>query len=462
MAIARLKRAFRAGLGERGGIIHSLGILVGGTAFAQALAVLALPLLTRLYSPAEFSVLAVFAAVLGILSVVACLRFEIAVPIPEDERDAVNLFALALGFGLAVSAFVGLVVLAIGDQLISWLGIQVLAPYLWMIPFGMAIASAYAGTQYWSTRKKKFSRIAKTRMLQALGGVTVQAGAGIAGLGSVGLLIGHMITCGAGFIGLARDAMKHDRQLLRAVNLTRMRHLFHEYSRFPKYSTLEAFANTAGIQVPLILIAGMALGPEAGFLALAMRVMGAPMGLVGGSLAQIYLSQAPEELRAGTLGQFTTRILTGLLKTGVGPLLFMGVVAVPMAEVVFGSDWARVGELIAWMTPWFIFQFLASPVSMAMHVTGRQGQILSLTIFGLVLRVGAVWLASNVNREMLAEAYAVAGGVFYLVCASVFYRSAKVELSSILYSLRQTLIPIMTWSALGAAISVLTRIVFEI
>ena len=65
-----------------------MGVLVGGTAFAQAIAVLALPLLTRLYTPDDFSVLAVYAALLGIISVVACLRLEIAIPMPNiPEMD---------------------------------------------------------------------------------------------------------------------------------------------------------------------------------------------------------------------------------------------------------------------------------------------------------------------------------------------------------------------------------------
>ena len=77
---------------------RGVGVLVGGTAFAQAIAVLALPLLTRLYTPDDFSVLAVYAAVLGISSVVACLRLEIAIPMPEDEGTAINLMLLGLIF----------------------------------------------------------------------------------------------------------------------------------------------------------------------------------------------------------------------------------------------------------------------------------------------------------------------------------------------------------------------------
>lgn len=431
MSLTRFKQLVQSRIGERGGLVHSVGTLVGGTAFAQALTILALPLLTRLYTPDEFSVLAVYTSVLGILSVVACLRLEIAIPLPEHDEDAVNLLALALGFGLMLSGMVAVVVLLFGTQLAAWLRFPAFAPYLWMVPLGMAVASAYAGTQYWSTRKKKFTPIARTRMLQALGGLGLQTGAGAAGVGPFGLLLGHMVSSGAGFIGLARDALRHDRKLLSAISLPNMRRMLGEYSRFPKYSTWEAFANTAGVQVPVIMIAALALGPEAGFVMLATRIIAAPMSLIGGSLAQVYLAHASDELRAGRLGDFTAKILGGLLKTGVGPLLFIGIVAGPASSIIFGQEWSRVGELIAWMTPWFILQFLSSPVSMVMHVKQHQRLMMSMQTIGLILRVTAVWAAYAIHADITSEVYAVSGAVFYLLATIVYYTVADIRWKSL-------------------------------
>ena len=81
---------------RQNGFVRSAGILVGGTAGAQALTVLALPLLTRIYSPEEFSLLAIYVAMLTMLSVVACLRLEIAIPLPDNDNEAANLLGLAL------------------------------------------------------------------------------------------------------------------------------------------------------------------------------------------------------------------------------------------------------------------------------------------------------------------------------------------------------------------------------
>lgn len=457
MPLRSALQAIRARLGVRQGFVHSVGTLAGGTAFAQGFAVLLLPLLTRLYTPAEFNILAVYASLLAILAVVACLRLEVAIPLPARDEVAASLLALALisstGFALVVALAVACFPVWIADRL----GVPAFKPYLWMLPLGVWIASSYAAVQYWSTRKKKFLRIARTRMVQALGGVGTQAGVGMLAAGPFGLLLGHMISGGAGLLGLARVAWREDRAALRSVTRASMSGALREYSRFPKYSALEALANTAGSQLPVVIIAALAIGPEAGYMMLATKVMAAPMMLIGGAIAQVYLSHAPEEFRKGTLDSFTLRVLGGLAKTGVGPLLFAGIVAPPVFEVIFGSEWRRAGDFVSWMTPWFVLQFLSSPVSMVMHVTNHQRTMLGVTVSGLLIRLSAMWLAYAFAKAEFAELYACSGAVFYLLCCVVFYRSAGVGLKSWLKVLLHAAIPITSWLAMGGVVRMIAE-----
>jgi len=65
--------------------VRSVSVLVGGTAGAQILLVLAAPLLTRLYTPEDFGLLAVYASLLALIGVISSLRYELAIPLPEDD-----------------------------------------------------------------------------------------------------------------------------------------------------------------------------------------------------------------------------------------------------------------------------------------------------------------------------------------------------------------------------------------
>jgi len=396
-----------------GSFARNVGVLTGGTAFAQGLAVLALPLLTRLYSPEDFSLLAVYVAIIGIATVVSCLRYNIAIPLPEDDSDGMALLAVALIATIVISGLIAVPVLLAPTQTAALLGQPELAPYLWMVPLGVFFASAYSALQYWTSRQKRFGLVTRTRITRAVGGIGTQAVIGVAAPSPFGLLFGHMLYGGLGVIRLARDLWRQNRSVLSQLSGAHIYGQSAAYRRFPVWSVPEALFNTAGVQVPVILIAAMAAGPEAGYLMLAMRVMGLPMGLVGSSVAQVFLAEAPARLRDGTLAAFTRSTMWTLFRTGAPPLVAVGALSPLLFPLIFGAEWARAGWLVAWMTPWFVLQFVASPVSMVLHVTGRVVRAMVLQAFGLILRVGAVVMAFYLAPEWIVAAYILTGVAFY-------------------------------------------------
>ncbi|WP_303755785.1 lipopolysaccharide biosynthesis protein, partial [Acinetobacter baumannii] len=154
-------------------------------------------------------------------------------------------------------------------------------------------------------------------------------------------------------------------------------------------STLEALANTSAIQLPLIIIASLMIGPEVGYLMLAMKIMTLPMGLLGSTISQVYYAQAAEKKQQGSLKEYTIDILIQLQRISclipIGSLILYFLI-----PFLLGSKWYRTGEIILWMAPWFVLQFIASPISMGMHLQGKQKQMLILAVSGLLLRIGAI------------------------------------------------------------------------
>lgn len=416
--------------------LRGVSVLMGGTAAAQAILLLALPFLTRLYSPHDFGVLAVYVSAVSILSVAACLRLEIAVPLPSDEKEAASLLVMALAASALVGALIAVGVLLAPTTFDELLARGKLGGYLWLLPVGVWLSSTYSALQYWSTRQRRFSDIAKTRFTQSIGGTGVQAGLGWLGFAPFGLLLGHAVIGGAGVIGLAVRALKQERSSFRGVRLSTIASALQNYRRFPLYSTWDSLANTSGLQLPVIMIAAIAVGPEAGLLMLAMRTMQAPMALVGTSVGQVFLSEAPERARQKQLADYSAKIIASMARIGAGPLVFAGFAAPVLFIYIFGPEWSGAGSMVSWMVPWFILQFVASPVSMVMHVLQLQGEMLVLTLFGLVCRVGGVALAAMYIPERLIEAFAISSAVFYFVLLVVIVRRVECRSSQILSVLR--------------------------
>jgi len=94
--------------------------LVGGTAFAQVLSILASPIITRMYGPEAYGLSALFTSIAGIIATIACLRYELAVMLPEKDEDAANLLALSLILATLISAVTAFVFWLRGEKLLGF------------------------------------------------------------------------------------------------------------------------------------------------------------------------------------------------------------------------------------------------------------------------------------------------------------------------------------------------------
>ena len=417
----KIKNKFQS----QGGFFKSVSVLVGGTAFAQALSVLVLPVITRLYSPENFALFAVYSSILGILAVATCLRFEIAIPIPEKDKDALSLFILAILSNIAFTSILVLVIFLFQVQILDLIQQPKLKPFIWLIPIGVFLAGLYNSLQYWTTRNKQFSTIAKTRITQSITSSTAQIGGGYYGFGAIGLIVGQIINFSAGIVRLSINFWKQSKFLFDQISIARLKENLKKYDKFPKYSTFEALAHIMAIELPVVIIAAVAIGPEAGYLVLAMKVMSIPITLIGGAIAQVYLSHASEYYNKGEIRAYTLKIIKKIALLTIIPLVLIGVMAPFVFPIVFGNEWSRAGYMITWMIQWFTMQILSSPVSMSLHVTGNQKTALLLQVVGLFIRVVGLILFSNYYSNWAFEYYALSGFVFYSLYLLVIMKILK-------------------------------------
>src|SRR3990172_4827454 len=95
-------------------------LLISGTTASQIIIVLSYPFITRLFSPEDFGILAVFSSVVGIIAVVLCLRYEAAIMLPSADEDAANLLAGSLAIATMISILSIQVVWWLGPTIAGW------------------------------------------------------------------------------------------------------------------------------------------------------------------------------------------------------------------------------------------------------------------------------------------------------------------------------------------------------
>lgn len=403
-AQSRLKDAIRALL-PKGRFARSVTVLAGGAALGQAIMVLASPILTRLYGPDDFGVMAVYMSLLGIFSVIASLRYQLAIPLPEEDGEAANLLALSLGIVLLMSLLMGLVVWLLSDQIIRWVNAPALRPYLWLLPVGIGMVGTYQVFNYWAVRKRAFGRIARTKINQGLGSVLTQIGLGILKVGPIGLLSGQIVGQAAGTTTLTALAWKQDGKALRAIRASELSRMAIRYKRFPLFSSWSGVLNTLSVQVPTLMLSFFFGSAITGLYALSHRVMGLPVQLVGQATGQVFFPTAVEAHRKGSMAMTTEAIFKRLVLVGAAPLLLIGLAAPELFAVIFGEEWREAGIYAQWLTPWMFLVFVASPLSMLPSVMEKQRQEALFHLLLLSSRVGALFIGGTLNNPRVAIAF---------------------------------------------------------
>lgn len=381
----RLFKSIKGSLPENT-FIRAVSTLAGGTIGAQALMILAAPALTRLYSPEDFGLLAVYTSLLSISVVVASLRYELAIPLPNTDSEAANVVVLSLVMVLITTLLSAGIALSFGGKISEILNTPGLARYIWLLPVGLFLAGVYKVFNYWAIRTKEFSLIAKTTVSQALVTLSIQL-VGY-GLGGVSLLFGQAGGRGAGSLQLGSTTFKN--KGFWTWSWSNVWQAAKRYRHFPLYSTWSSLLNVTGNQIPPLLFALLFGSNVAGWYLLTQRVLAMPVTLVSDAVSKVFLSNASDALRDGNIGVLITKIHTKLVFVIVPALCVFSILSPILFSLVFGESWKVSGEIARWLAPWLALVFVLSPFMVLFEVLECQRLGLLFQLVMMILRLGAI------------------------------------------------------------------------
>ena len=397
--------------------------LASGTAIGQLLLFIAVPVLTRIYSPADYGALGVFSSTLHMLVVLASLRYEQAIPLPEDEDVARSLLGLTFVLLAAMTSLVSLLVWLAGDAYVSAVNVPALRPYLWLIPVGFLGAGAYQAVVFWAIRRREFNRVARTKLSQGLGQVLAQVGLGLAGVGPGGLLIGDVVGRVAGGGGLLVLALR-ERGRARLTPASLMS-VVTRYRRFPLLTTWAGLFSIGGLQLPSIVFSAGFGVAAAGLYGLSYKMLVLPTMLVGQAVHQVFLSRAAMVARdPPRLRQLTERTALALF---AGGLPVFGVVALGGPQLfgaIMGHEWEPAGRYAQILAPWFVGWLVSHALSGLFTIREWQASALAFTASEFALRLGALLLGVRLGSPLLTVGLISVTGVIISITSIVRFMRA--------------------------------------
>ncbi len=339
--------------------------LASGTALAQGLLVVASPLLSRLYSPGDFGVLALYVSITSIVVVIAGLRYELAIMLPESDEEAANLLALSLGFSLVTACLTCWVCVGWGKTGLDWLHAPGLQPYLLLIPVTVLLDGAFQALTYWNSRTQQFGRLSIARVTSSAAAVAAQLGAGYAGHATGGSLIGASVAGKTlSTAALGGQIWRDDRRIFRKS--IRWRALWRSgirYEKFPLINTWAGLLNVASYQSPILLFTYFFSPAIVGNYAFGFRVLFMPLGLISGSISQVFYQRAAAAYAQGNLPSLVEHTFRILITLGLFPTLLLALIGREVFSLCFGPDWGEAGRYTQILSVWAFSWFISAPLS---------------------------------------------------------------------------------------------------
>lgn len=401
---------------QHGGLLRASLVLLAGGAAAQALPLLLGPWLTRLYTPVEFGQFHLLSAVAANLAVVACARYEFALPLARDEAEARCLGALCRWLLLAttlLACLIGGVWAALTGQ---WWPVH--------LPLLVAAMGLVSLATLSAVRAQRFRALAGGRVLQHGGTAVLQGATGTLGAGSTGLIAAAVAGAVAG-AALLWSRQPRWWQLPRAELAAVARH----HRDFPMLNTPHAFAGALQDTLALALIAAWQGPAAAGFWGLSLRYLKAPATLVGGAVSQA-LYPALAAGGATLASRAVVRRVMWVLLAIALPLVVLVLGLAPWAfEAAFGTPWRGAGELARGLALYIGLHFVASPLSVVPMAWGAQAWALRLALVGQLMFVMA--LAAGLHLGGLQGAGWAVSAAMLLYFGWFFWRLANWPVSPV-------------------------------
>lgn len=367
---------------------RNVATLISGTTLAQAFSVLIYVVLGRIYSEHDFGVFGLYMNILNIAVIFSTGKYELAILLPRQERDAINLTGLSGLISALLAALLWLIIIPLHAHIGQWLGSEELSSWLFLLPLSVLLVGWFTALRNFSNREKRYRLIAGANISQSLMNSLVKLGLGLLAAGAAGLIFGAVIGQLTGLGVFLALHLLRNREKLSWLSFSEMKRLAREYSLFPRFNMWQGLINNLSAAFPVILLSIYFTTDDAGLFTFGFMVVHRPVNLVAGSFYQVMYQRFVEKAQKGQPLMPEIRIFLLRMSLVLAPVFILfGVFSPEVFAFVFDEKWYEAGKYVRYLLPWIFSIALVMPLSFIPDLYKRQARAMIIDGFRLVLRL---------------------------------------------------------------------------
>lgn len=364
---------------------NSIKLFVGHS-FGQTIIFLSGPILSRLYSPAEFGHYALLSSIAATISIISTGCYEVASITAKNEKEANTLSLISIILSLLTSIFSAAILSFLFIKSGAWKESFIDAGW-GLIPLFVIFQGIYNTSNYTLNRQKEYTTMSVSRGVRSIVMSPLQILFGIKDIFSglyLGMIIGHL----AGMLFQTRKIIRSYIIAIKNTNIREMLQTAGKNYKYPLFFMPEQLINSLSAHAPVFLLKIFFTEAIVGFYSLPRRFLSAPVVLIGNSLGQIYFRDAAfSNNNQEELAKTTASLFRFLFRLGVVPFSFLTVFGDIAIKFIFGKEWEIAGLYTMILSPYLLMLLIGSPLSNIFAVKGKQKLSLLISLYLMAARI---------------------------------------------------------------------------
>ena len=387
----QIKKQFQSGLFK---------LLTGGF-LSAGISIIALPILTRIYTPELLGIYALYSSVIGFGIVICGLLYERAIPLIEDEDESgwfiSRLFLLALLIALSYSlSFYVLIHFKYFDEFSD-----INSYFLTFIVFvGIYFGWCFKMMNSVAIRFKKYQLIARVQVFQSVISHGFQIALGIIYGGSLSLILSHYLKESGG-IGIIFFRIKNKIRFFKKGHYQS----FRKYFKFPLYNLPATAINSLNLYLPTVFIGGLHTAKMAGFYFIVQRSLGLLVTILSNALSSYFYGEASSYYRENQSQKIKSLFdVTSLISIifAFCIIISLKLFAVDVCVWFFGSDWNIAGEIAVILSLLIGVRLVVRSVVQVFVVADKQNELVFYQFNLLLMSVLGLFIPHYMGQGLMS------------------------------------------------------------
>jgi len=407
----------------------SILTLSSGTAVAQIIPFLFYPIIARIFTPAEFGLLATLTAIITIMAEFSSGKYELGILVAKTKQDAANIAGLTLFLSFVALTTIYLILqFFFADALLQTLHQPQLKKWLFVCPIAAFSIIIYNTYNEWCVRNKYFKKLAVNKIVNASATTLSKLFLGFVKIFSQGLIVGdlagRLISAGACIF----RALYKDAAVFKAISIGQIKKLAKEFMEFPKFIMPGRVLNVLGQHLPILFLGFYFSSVEVGYFSITMLIFSVPINVISFAVRDVFRQRANEEFTtAGNCRNIYRKVLKTLTVIAIVATVFL-IIAFPFIFSIFlGAQWTTAAHYAQILTIPTLLSFVATPLFDVLIIANRLKTNLFWQTYFAMITFLSLWVGCVLYHDVIHALYlfAIGRSSAYLLSIFLSYAYAK-------------------------------------